>query len=156
MYFITYPVTPNMGLRESIDAMLNYVAYARHDFGYLPTALHQANNEGLSEFYGSILNTGDILTLAPVITDSALLADLVDTLVELCNGYPSFDDERVSEIETERLIDSLNEAELPDGIYAEEVAYALFELGAYIEHSEYGASFSEEDLNAAIEHVKKW
>ena len=156
MYFNTYPVTANMGLRESIDAMLSHVAYNGRDFGYLPSAVHEANYEGLTEDYATILDTsGDSPTLAPRITDSALLDDLVYVLVGLCNDYPAYDDERVTNIEDARLLDMLNEVHKEGEPEPEHVMRALFEIGAYIEHSEYGVNVSESDYENAVSYARE-
>lgn len=158
-YFSAYCVTPDMGLRQAINAMLSYVAYAGHDFGYLPSALHQANHERLGDDFAPILvNNGSTLSLAPIVSDSELLASLVDALNGLCTDYPAYDDERVSEIEATRLVEATTEAladMVSDGREApnatpEAIAYALRELGACIEQSEYGASFSQDDFDAAL------
>lgn len=154
-YFNVHPVTPNMGLRESINAMLEHVAYSRHDFGYPPSAIHQANYETLLEDFGSILEDDfGVLVLKSQIKDSALLAELTDTLVSLCNDYPSYDDERVLEIEHERLVSMLEEVREEEHPSAVEIACALFEIGACVEYSEYGANVSEDDYNAAVAYVR--
>lgn len=158
-YFAAYCVTPDMGLRQAINAMLNYVAYAGHDFGYLPSALHQANHEALADDFAPILaNDGSMLSLAPIVSDSGLLASLVEALESLCTDYPAYDDGRVSEIEHKRLIeattealaDMVNDGHATPNASPEAIAYALHELGAYIEQSEYGASFSADDFDAAL------
>lgn len=156
-YFNTYPVAPNMGLRESINAMLHHVADNSHPFGYLPGAIHQANYETLLEDYAPIVQTSeaDSLELVARVEDSALLADLVDTLIGLCNDYPAYDEERVWEIEHERLIDMLEEAREEDHPSAVEIAYALLEIGACIEQSEYGACVSDDDYNSAVAYVQR-
>lgn len=155
-YFNTYPVNPNMGLREAINAMLDLVAYNRHDFGYLPGAIHQANHETLLEDYGDIVEDDyGVLVLKTRVQDSALLWYLVDTLTGLCNDYPAYDDERVTEIELERLIKMLEDARDEDHPEAEDIARALFEIGAYIEQSEYGANVSEDDYNDAIAYARR-
>lgn len=87
--------------------------------------------------------------------DSAALADLADTLAELCNDYPAYDDERVHEIEHERLLDMLDETREDDHPEAEDLARALYEIGAYVEHSEYGANISEDDYEAAITYARR-
>lgn len=153
-YFNVHPVTSDMGLRESVDAMLEHVAYNRHDFGYPPSAIHQANYETLLEDYGAILEDDfGVLVLKSQIKDSALLADLADTLVSLCNDYPSYDDERVCEIEHERLVSMLEEVRGEEHPRAEDIAWALFEIGACVEHSEYGVNVSDDDYNAAVIHA---
>lgn len=155
-YYGTYPEIPTMGLRGSLNAMLEHVAYNRHDFGYLPSAVHQANNEGLLEDFGTILEDDrGVPVLAPHIEDSAALADLADTLATLCNDYPAYDDERVSEIEHERLLDMVEEVREEDHPEAEDIARALYEIGAYVEQSEYGANVSEEDFEAAIAYARR-
>lgn len=155
-YFNTYPETPNMGLRESINAMLDLVAYNRHDFGYLPGAIHQANYESLLNDYDTVVEDDrGVLVLKTRVEDSALLSYLTDTLVGLCNDYPAYDDERVSEIEHERLLETLEDARDEDHPSAEDIAYALFEIGAYVEQSEYGAWVSDDDYDAAIEYARR-
>ena len=156
MYFNTYPEIPGMGLRESINSMLSHVAYNGRDFGCLPSAVHEANYEGLTEDYATILDTsGDSPTLAPRITDSALLDDLVYVLVGLCNDYPAYDDERVAEIEESRLLDMLNEVHNDGEPEPEHVMRALFEIGAYVEQSEYGANVSESDYENALSYARE-
>lgn len=160
VYFAAYCVTPDMGLRQAIDTMLSRVAYAGHDFGYLPSALHQANHERLGEDFAPILvDNGSTLALAPIVSDSDLLASLAAALDSLYStDYPAYDDERVLAIEHERLIEAAAEAladMVSDGHEApnaspEAIAYALHEIGACIEQSEYGANFSQGDFDAAL------
>lgn len=158
-YFNAYPVTPDMGLRESINAMLYHVADNSYPFGYLPSAIHQANYLALLEDYADIIEPDsareDYLVLKTRVEDSELLEDLVETLIGLCNDYPAYDVERVSEIEQERLIDMLEETREEDHPSAMDIAYALFEMGAYIEQSEYGANVSEDDYKRAVEYVRR-
>lgn len=155
-HFNTYPETPGMGLRESINAMLHHVADNSHPFGYLPSAVHQANFERLLEDYSPTIQVSDSdsLELTARVEDSELLADLVDTLVGLCNDYPAYD-ERVSEIEYARLIELLEEVREEDHPNAENIARALFENGVYIEQSEYGANVSEADYENAIKYARR-
>lgn len=160
-YFNAHPVTPAMGLRESINAMLAHVAYNRHDFGYLPRAIYQANHEGILDDYAPIVvdNSG-VLVLAPVVADSELLADLTDTLERLCNDYPAYNDTRVHQIEEARLIEACEEAlthplRPVTDVEPWQLARALFEIGAYIEQSEYGADFSESDYDTALTYARE-
>lgn len=157
-YFIAHPVTPDMGLRASIDAMLAHVAYNGRQFGYLPDAVHESNYRRLWEDHRAILSAdGDYLALAPRVGDSVLLADLVETLITLCNDYPAYDDADVSAIEYARLIDMIdgckNEHDGED-IDSHDIARELFDLGAYIEYSEYGAYVSVEDFMLAIANLR--
>lgn len=150
-YFITHPVTPSMGLRESVNAMLSHAAYARHDFGYLPDAVTKSNHEGLLSDYAAILvDDYGVPILAPRITDSAALADLAEVLVGLCNDYPAYNDERSSEIEHERLIDMIEDYDSLEGVSPHEVAFQLHEAGVHVEQSEYGAYVSESDMAEAV------
>ena len=152
MQFNTYPVTANMGLRESIDAMLAHVAYNGHPFGYLPSAVHQANFYRLFEDFSEIVEeSDDTLRLRPVIRDSGALNLLVENLVTLCNDYPAYDDEKVSQIEYDRLIEVIEERSFPNSIDAHDIARELFDLGAVIEQNEYGANVSEYDFELAVE-----
>lgn len=156
LHFNTYPVTSDMGLRESIDAMLGHVAYNGRDFGYLPSVLHEANFQALARDFGELLDaTGNSLKLAPRISDSEVLAQLVDTLVNMCNDYPLYDEELYSAIEQERLMEMIEEERTEDMPEAHEIAYALYEIGADIEQSEYGANVSEEDFHAAVELARQ-
>lgn len=156
-HFIAYPVTPEMGLRQSINAMLAHVAYNGRDFGYLPDAVQYSNYRCLLEDYSTILRaSGDYLTLSARIDDSALLADLADTLVTLCNDYPAYDDEDVSSIEYERLIEMIDECKNEhdaEDIESHDIARELWDIGAEIEQSEYGADVPEDDFRLAIANL---
>lgn len=155
MHFIAYPLTPGMGLRESINAVLAHVAYNGRPFGYLPSIAHESNFIALRDTWGDLL-VGEVddeyLTLAPVVSDSSALAVLVDDLLGLCNDYPVYDGEIYHEIEYERTLEELYEL-LDDSIApcAHCIARQLFENGAEIEQSEYGASISEDDFTLAVE-----
>lgn len=152
MHFIAYPVTPGMGLRESIDAMLSHVAYNGRQFGYLPSALHESNFIALHDTWGDLLvSDGDYLTLAPVITDSSALACFVDELLSLCNDYPIYDEQLYSEIEYRRTLDEIDDMRGDNVTPCSEcIALQLLEAGAYIEQSEYGAFIAEDDFNSAV------
>lgn len=151
-HFNAHPVTPDMGLRQSINAMLDHVAYNGHDFGYLPSVLHEANFQALARDFSELLDaTGDNLKLAPRISDSEVLAYLADTLVTLCNDNPLYDDETYYTIENDRLIEMITEERTEGMPDACEIAFALYEIDADIEQSEYGANVSEEDFKAAVE-----
>lgn len=156
-YFNTYPENPRMGLRESINAMLHHVADNSRPFGYLPSALHQSNFERLLEDFAPLVQVSndDSLELSPRVEDSALLAYLVDTLISLCNDYPAYDDEHLMKIELTRLIETLEEVREENHPSSEDIARALFEIGAYVEQSEYGANVSEADYVNAIEYVQR-
>lgn len=155
-YFNAYPVTPGMGLRQSIDAMLEHVAYSGRPFGYLPSVLHAANFQALARDFSELLDaTGDTLRLAPRINDSEALAYLADTLVGLCNDYPVYDDDTHHAIEHERLMEVINEVRTDDMPEDHAIAAALYDIGAYIEQSEYGANVSEEDFAAAVELARR-
>lgn len=155
-YFNTYPVTSDMGLRESINAMLEHVAYNRRDFGYLPGTVHMANHVDLLNDYSDIVHDNEgVLVLNKHISDSSLLADLADTLETLCNDYPVYDDETLLAIEHELLLDMINETREDTEPPAEDIAYALHELGACIEYSEYGANVSKDDYSDAIELARE-
>lgn len=154
VHFIAYPVVAGMGLRESINAMLSYVAW-NQSMGYDADPLHRANYQGIARDYAAIVEPvidrhTPTLELAPFVSDSALLADLVNTLETLCNDYPAYDDELVSEIERDDLIEYLSGCEIPDGIAPEDVAYALWEAGANTLDHDGSAYVSEDDFNAAV------
>lgn len=152
LHFNTHPVTPDMGLRQSINAMLDHVAYNGRDFGYLPSVLHEANFQALARDFSELLDaTGDTLKLAPRISNSESLAYLAETLVTLCNDYPAYDEDRHHAIEQERLMEMIEEERTDDMPDACEIAFALYEIGADIEQSEHGANVSEEDFKAAVE-----
>lgn len=154
MHFNAYPVTPDMGLRESINAMLSHVAYNGRDFGYLPSIAHESNFIALQDTWGDLLvSDGDTLTLAPVITDSSFLAVLVDDLLSLCNEYPVYDEQLYSEIEYQRTLEAINDMRAENTTIApcsDCIARQLFEDGAYIEQSEYGAFIPESDFDNAV------
>lgn len=157
-YFNTYPETPDMGLRESINAMLAHVADNSRPFGYLPSAIHQANYESLLEYFPNTVTPdthNDYLTLVPRVENNDELRRLVEVLEGLCNDYPVYDDERMTQIELDRLIEMLNETRKEDDPSAEDIAWALFEIGAYVEQSEYGANISDDDYEAAIAYVRR-
>lgn len=169
VYFNAYPVTPDMGLRESINALLNHVAYAGRDFGYLPDAVNAANHECLMNHYSDIISDNDgVLTLIPLIADSALLDDMVNALIGAANDYPALDDEIVARIEYERILEAADEAlrdaaqdfelgripSAPDKrVTPEALAYALYETSADIEQSEYGAAWDDSDMATALTYA---
>lgn len=152
MHFNAYPVTPDMGLRESINAMLAHVAYNGRQFGYLPGIVHESNFIALQDTWGDLLvSDGDYLTLAPVITDSSFLAGLTDDLVGLCNDYPVYDEELYHEIEYQRTLDEIEDMRDDDTVPCSEcIAYQLSDIGAYIEQSEYGVYINERDFAFAV------
>lgn len=152
MHFNAYPVTSGMGLRESINAMLSHVAYNGRDFGYLPSIAHESNFIALQDTWGDLLvSDGDYLTLAPVVTDSSALAVLVDDLLSLCNDYPTYDDEVYHKVELQRTIDEIDDVRDDDTVPCSEcIAYQLYDIGAYIEQSEYGAYINERDFTFAV------
>ena len=154
-YMTAYPIVNGMGLRGEINALLEHVAYARHDFGYLPSLAHASNYSALLEDYSTLLvdNSG-VLELAPVVKDSQELADLVDTLLSLANDYPVYDEEAYHSLEQERLLSEIEELRKPDDPDAEAIAHALYESGAYLEHSEYGVYISQDDWERAIAEAR--
>lgn len=152
LYFNSYPVTPNMGLRESINAMLEHVAYNKRDFGYLPSTVHMANHSDLLHDYGDIVRDyNGVLVLVDHVNDSAFLAYLVDTLETLCNDYPVYNDETLHAIEYGLLLDMINDTREDTDPPADDIAWAITELGLYVEYSEYGANVSKDDYSDAIE-----
>ena len=153
MHFNAYPVTPGMGLRGSINAMLSHVAYNGRDFGYLPSAVHESNFIALQDTWEDLLVAdGDYLKLAPVVTDSSALAALVSDLLGLCNDYPVYDDELYLQIEHRRVIDAIDDMRADGTVPCSEcIARQLYEDGAYIEQSEYGACFAEDAFAYAVE-----
>lgn len=169
VHFNAHPVTPDLGLRESINALLNHVAYARRDFGYLPDTVNAANHECLLDYYSDIISDNDgVLTLRPLITDSALLDDMVNALIGAANDHPSLDDEIVSRIEHERILEAADESlrdavqdfelgripSAPDErVTPEGLACALYETSAYIEQSVYGAAWGDSDMSAALAYA---
>lgn len=158
VHFIAYPVVAGMGLRESINAMLSHVAWEQ-SMGYDAPPLHRANYQGIARDYAAIVEPvidrhTSTLELSPVVSDSALLADLVDTLEGLCNDYPSYDDELASEIERDDLIEYLSRCEIPAGIDPEDIAYALFEAGANTLDTDGSAYVSEDDFSAAVDSLQ--
>lgn len=158
VHFIAYPVVAGMGLRESINAMLSHVAWDQ-SMGYDAPPVHRANYQGIARDYAAIMTPvcehhTSTLELSPIVSDSALLADLVNTLEVLCNDYPSYDDELVSEIERDDLIEYLSGCETPDGIAPEDIAYALFEAGANTLDTDGSAYVSEDDFSAAVDTLQ--
>ena len=154
VHFIAYPVVAGMGLRESINAMLSHVAWDQ-SMGYDAPPMHRANYQGIARDYAAIVEPvydrhTSTLELAPVVSDSALLADLVNTLETLCNDYPVYDDELVSEIERDDLIEYLSGCEIPAGITPEDIAYALSEACANTLNNDGSAYVSLDDFNAAV------
>lgn len=157
-HFIAHSVTPGMGLRESINAMLSQVAYNGRPFGYLPDAVHQSNFEALLDSYGEcVTESNDTLILVPQITDSMFLAVLTDELVKLCNLYPIFDEELYHQIERSRELEAVTECLTDEGIddvTPEDVHRELFEASAELEHSEYGVHIYDADFNRAVESAR--
>ena len=163
MYAYAYPITPGMGLRESIDAMLDHVARGQ-EYGYRADLIGASNFRSLLRDFGSILeesrarNVGR-LELAPKVTDSAALTELFDTLVALCNDYAIYDDRDYSEVEEERNLEAMADAEphnKPDD-YPEpnDVLRAFWELDLYIEHESDGdVFFTTADYDAAVEYAR--
>lgn len=159
-YFNTYPVTPKMGLRESIHAMLDYAAFAR-SWGYDAPSVQASNCRSLLADYSALLvetveGHTDVLRLRPRIDDSALLADLIDALVSLCNDYPVFDDGDLNALENERELAAIDYARADSDPEAETILYAFHELGLYLEHENDGSVyFSETDYAAAVQYAHK-
>lgn len=155
MYFYAHPITPGLGLREEINVMLSYVAYNGRQFGYLPEIAHESNFIALQDTWEDLLvSDGDYLTLAPVVSDSSALAGLVDDLLGLCNDYPVYDDELYNQIESRRTLEEIDDLRGDDvAPCAHCIARQLFEAGAYIEQSEYGAYISEDDFTSAVENA---
>ena len=154
VHFIAYPVVAGMGLRESINAMLSHVAWEQ-SMGYDAPPMHRANYQGIARDFAAVVTPvyerhTSTLELSPFVTDSALIADLVNTLETMCNDYPSYDDELVYEIKRADLIEYLSGCEIPDGIDPDDVAYALWEAGAETQDTDGSAYVSEDDFNAAV------
>jgi hypothetical protein len=175
-HFIAYPVTPDMGFRESINAMLSHVAFDQN-MGYRADTIHAANYLGLLRDFDTLVEAvteyhTDILKLVGHVPGTYAseqpsgylpmggtpLAHLVEVLVALCNDYPLYDDQDHSNIEQERLMEAVTEAmrlddNIPDGMHDYQIAEALFEVGAAEHESDGGVYISETDWDAAVAYV---
>lgn len=152
-YFIAHPVTPDMGLRESFNAMLSHTTAPKiGQGGYIGDTVHVANYRALLEDYPHLLTEGRwSLELAPRVDDSEGLAYLADILEGLCNDYPLYDGEALSAFEEELLREFI--VENVEDVSEDMVGWiqrAIWDREYGPEFSEYGAWIDEEDLAVAI------
>lgn len=162
-YFGTYGEVPNMGLRESVNALLDRVAYTGWNFGYLAPAWAEANYRDMLEWYAPILDKHEgQLRLKPRITDSAMLAQMIEELVTAANESPIICDQTFGEVEHERQLECVAEILRETGekrVTSEEVLRAAYEVCDCLPEEdgsgEYGFYWLNDDyeraLNAALE-----
>lgn len=156
MYFNTYPVTPDMGLRESINAMLQHVAFDQDSFGYRAPVVHASNYRSLLRDFSTLIEPVVIQhhsTLALVSKVSGPLADLVHVLVYVCNAYPLYDESDYSELEQSRLIEYVEQQDFPAPISPLAIARALSEEGNYENEYDGSVYVSQEHWDAALNTV---
>ena len=155
-----------MGLRESVNALLDRVAYTGWDFGYLAPAWAEANYRDVLEWYAPILEKHEgRLRLKPRVTDSAMLAQMIEELATAANGSPIICDQTFGEVERERQFECIAEALRESGekrVTSEEVLCAAYEVCDILPYEdgggEYGFYWSKDDyaraLKAALEAKK--
>ena len=132
---IAYPVTPNMGTREALNAMLNHVAYS-DSMGYNSSFVQRANYADILKDYAAIVVPHyqcmtNCLIIAPRVKDSAMLADLAEVLIGLCNDYPAYNDETVSSIMDEELREYVDFVRDNDTPSVDSIMNAIYELGDF-------------------------
>jgi hypothetical protein len=157
-YFGSYFETPGMGLRESVNALLDGVAYTGLDFGYLAPAWAEANYRAISNDYSQlVVKSEGQLRLVSHVNDSAALAEMIDALVVAANDYPIISDEYYDEVVQERQLESISDALSDDGetrVTAEEVLQAAYDacdtLPAEDGSGEYGFYWLRGDYERAL------
>lgn len=147
-HFIAHPVTPDMGLRESINAMLSHVAWASN-FGYRADCVHASNYRSLLRDFGGDSEYGTpalieehyehhthVLRVVPRIPAgfSTHFADLVETLVALCNDYPLYDEQDHSQLEEERALEAIEESREESDPPAHAILSALYDMNVHPVH----------------------
>lgn len=160
-YFNTYPVTPDMGLRESIDAMLAHTCHGS-SMGYRADCVSASNYRSILLDYGTAgglvqethKGMTDYLVLSPHISDSEGLADFVRILVYLCNDYPLYNDEDYGRLEDERTLETLEDMRSDNDPSAAALMRALWDLGLDVSQDGGDAYVSDEFFSAALDYLK--
>ena len=155
---IAHPVTPAMGTREAFDAMLNHVAWS-DSMGYGADAVNASNYRSLLRDFPTVVEStyermGTHLQLVARISDSALLAYLLEVLTGLCNDYPLYDEEDHSALEDERLREYVELCRTNNDPATDAIVRAVYELGDF-DYRDGGADMfiSEGNWARAIEYA---
>ena len=132
---IAYPVTPAMGTREALNAMLDHVAVS-DSMGYDSSFVQRANHVALLADFPSIVvpvweNMATVLKVAPKVSDSANLAYLCEVLVGLCNDYPLYNEEVHTNLIDQELREYVDMARDSDSPSVESIVNAIYELGDF-------------------------
>jgi hypothetical protein len=158
---IAYPVTPDMGTREALNAMLQHVAYESDGMGYRAPTVLASNYRALLRDYAPLViehsteHWARVLIIAPHVDRSDILADLLETLITLCNDYPLYDDEDYFKLEDERLIEFIEDERDETDPPAADIARALWECDLQATHESDGSVYiSETDFHAAIAYAR--
>jgi hypothetical protein len=175
-HFNTYPVVAGMGLREAINAMLDHVAWGS-SMGYRADTYHASNyrailrdfgpggdygTEGLvEEVYDHMTDGLRLVKHIPGTYPGKLpgqaghLGHLVETLLELCNDYPVYDETDHSNLVAERTIEAIEQERQDDDPTADDILTAMYDLGIYVEHESDGSVyFTVDDFTAAVGHAQ--
>lgn len=162
-YFGTYGEVPGMGFRESVNALLDQVAYIGWDFGYLAPAWAEANYRALTDNYSQLLEMFEgKLRLVSHVSDSTNFAEMIEVLVAAANEGPIISDEHYCEVEYDRRLQCIADILIEDGedrVTAEEVMRAACEVCDILPYEdgtgEYGfcwlKNYYRRALKAAIE-----
>jgi len=156
---IAYPVTPAMGTREALNAMLSHVA--THDsLGYESSFVQRANHSALlADFDGIVVpvweNMATVLKVAPIVSDSANLAYLCEVLIGLCDDYPLYNDEALSNLIDEELREYVDMARDSDSPSVESIMNAIYELGDF-DYNDGGVCIfiAEDDWERAVSYAR--
>ncbi|WP_354573950.1 hypothetical protein [Frigoribacterium sp. UYMn621] len=159
---IAYPITPDMGTREALNAMLSHVAYESDGMGYRAPTVLASNYRALLRDYAPLVvehsteHWARVLIIAPHVDRSDILADLAETLIKLCNDYPLYDEQDYSELEESRLIEFIDDERADEtDPPAADIARALWECDLQAIHESDGSVYiSETDFHAAIAYAR--
>lgn len=166
-YFTAHPVTAGMGLRESINAMLEHVAWSQDGFGYDAPCVNEANYRALLRDYPEFVQDTRnrwhclVLTLVPHIPpthENDGFPAFVELLVALCNDYPLYDDEEHNKVEEERLTAAVRDTLAsksttpPTDEEVNAMVRALWEVGNVVHESDGSVYISVDDWTAATHH----
>ena len=156
---IAYPVTPAMGTREALNAMLDHVAVS-DSMGYESSFIQRANHVALlADFPGIVVpvweNMATVLKVAPKVSDSANLAYLCEVLIGLCNDYPLHNDGALSNLIDEELREYVDMARDSDSPSLESIVKAIYELGDF-DYNDGGVCIfiAEADWERAIDYAR--
>ena len=132
---IAYPVTPAMGTREALNAMLDHVAVS-DSMGYDSSFVQRANHVALlADFPSSVVpvweNMATVLKVAPKVSDSANLASLCEVLIGLCNDYPLYNEEVHTNLIDQELREYVDMARDSDSPSVESIVNAIYKLGDF-------------------------